>query len=219
MGKFIDLTGQRFGKLVVIKKVGKDKHGYSRYMCLCDCGKETFVSSGQLLSKNTKSCGCLKGEVTTARNKLTTKHGMRDAKIYRVWIEARRRCYNPNRTAYKNYGARGIKICDEWMGENGFQNFYEWSVANGYNPNAKRGECTLDRIDVNGNYEPSNCRWISMKEQQNNRRNNHVVTYNGETLTVTQIAEKYKINRACLSYRLKSGKSLDEAINTPVRGR
>lgn len=119
------------------------------------------------------------------------------------------RCYYPTTNGYERYGGRGIKMCDEWI--NNPQSFYEWSINNGY---AK--ELTIDRIDVNGNYEPSNCRWVTKEVQDNNRRTNRKITYNGETKTLSQWARKYNINTTTLSDRLKMGMAIDEALNKPV---
>lgn len=157
MGTFIDLTGQRFGSLTVIER--DFTKSTTAWKCQCDCGNECVVFSANLTRGHTKSCGCLR-----------LKHGQYYQKIYWVWSSMKKRCYNSNHPTFKNYGARGIKVCDEW--KNSFQSFYEWAIKNGYESGLKQGECTLDRIDVNGNYEPSNCRWVSMKEQQNNKRNN-----------------------------------------------
>lgn len=119
------------------------------------------------------------------------------------------RCYYTTTNGYKNYGGRGIKICDDWV--NNPQSFYDWSINNGY----KKG-LTIDRIDVNGNYEPSNCRWVTKEIQDNNRRNNRKITYKGETKTLSQWAKEFNINKTTLSDRLKAGNSIDEALNKPV---
>lgn len=119
------------------------------------------------------------------------------------------RCHYPTTHGYERYGGRGIKICEEWI--NNPDSFYDWAINNGY----KKG-LTLDRIDVNGNYEPSNCRWVTKEVQDNNRRNNRKITYNGETKTLSQWARKYNINIVTLSDRLKSGKTMSEALNKPV---
>ena len=192
MGKFKDLTGQRFGKLIVIKRV-PNQDGLVCWLCKCDCGNEKTIKRRELCSGDAISCGCFK------RTHAIT-HNMSHTRLYRLWGGIKSRCYSKNSSYYKFYGGRGIKICDEWLGKNGFQNFYNWAISNGYNENAKYGECTIDRIDVNGNYEPNNCRWITNKEQQINKTNNHFLTYNGKTFTISQWAEKLKINNSSLTH-------------------
>ena len=156
-----DLTNKKFGKLLVIKRVENNKYGKSQWLCKCDCGNKKIVSSHCLKSGDTKSCGCLK------RNS-GIKHGLRFTRQYRILQMMKQRCYNPKATKYKNYGGRGIKIGDEWLDENhGIENFYNWSIEHGY-----ADDLTIDRINVNGNYEPSNCRWATFKEQNLNKRNN-----------------------------------------------
>lgn len=187
MAKVKELTGQKFGKLTVIKRVGNDKFGLPLWECECECGSIAIVSGQRLREGRTKSCGCFKKEAIT-------KHGMTNTRLHRIWSNMRARCNNPNRREYKYYGQKGIEICNEW---NDFTTFYEWAINNGY----KEG-LTLDRIDVNGNYEPLNCRWTTAKEQGNNRSNNHLITYNGETKTVTQWAEERNINHDTLYSRI-----------------
>ena len=137
------------------------------------------------------------------------KHGLSKTRIHRIWHSMYCRCYYPTTNGYERYGGRGIKICDEWI--NNPQSFYNWAINNGY----KEG-LTIDRIDVNGNYEPSNCRWVTKEVQDNNRRNNRKITYKGETKTLTQWCKEYNINIVTLSDRLKSGLSFEEALKKPV---
>lgn len=151
-----NIIGRRFGKLIVVERA-ENIGDYAAWKCKCDCGNETVVTGSNLRSGNTKSCGCLSG----------TTHGMTHTRLYHVWGGMIQRCTNPNAAKYSYYGGRGIRVCDEWC--NSFVAFYEWAMANGYDPELPWYKCTIDRIDVNGNYEPANCRWVDMKTQNNNK--------------------------------------------------
>ena len=209
MGAFRDLTGQRFGRLVAIESVGRDKQGYVIWRCHCDCGNEKNVSTKNL-GKGTESCGCLARELTIRR---LTKHGKCHSRIYETYRGMVDRCNSPNTHEYENYGGRGIKVCDEWMD---FQNFYDWAMANGYNEDAERSQCTIDRMDVNGDYEPSNCRFVTMKTQQRNRRNNVLITYNGETHCLSEWAEIAGLRYGTFLKRIYAGWSMEDAMNKPL---
>ena len=186
--------GARYGKLVVIG----DGIG-ALWVCQCDCGGLKVTTSKQLNSGKTASCGCLASAVLAARNKT---HGLSKSASYRSWKDMRSRCYNPNDSDYKDYGGRGIAVCARWQD---FANFYQ---DMGDRP---RG-LTVDRINVNGNYEPSNCRWATLTTQANNKRTNVVITWNGVSKTLTQWARETGIDRTKARYRLAQGWSLDKVF-------
>lgn len=160
MGKLNDLTGKRFGKLTAIEVAERDKFGHIKWRCICDCGKEIITYAARLRHGKTRSCGCLVKE--TNKKRLTT-HGMKKTRLYRTWVNMKARCNNPKDRCFGSYGGRGIKVCGEW--EKSFQSFYDWAMSHGYTE-----ELTIERKNVNGNYEPSNCCWITMTEQQKNKR-------------------------------------------------
>jgi len=164
MSKLIDLSNKRFGRLVVLQRVENSKRGESNWFCRCDCGGTKIVKGNHLREGSTRSCGCLESENRLEVNKT---HGGASERLYNVWLGIRKRCFNSNELAFHNYGGRGITVCPEW---NNYETFREWALKTGYDENAPRGKCTLDRIDVNGNYEPSNCRWVDMKVQRQNQR-------------------------------------------------
>lgn len=205
MGTIIDLTGQRFGKWEVIRKAENPNGTSAMWLCRCDCGNENVVSGKDLRYGKSKSCGCLR-----------VRHGGERSRLYRIWHDMKTRCLNPNSHAYKDYGARGITICDEWCAD--FAAFRDWSVKNGYDETAPRGRYTLDREDNNGPYSPENCRWVTMKVQSNNRRSNHYITYRGETHTITEWAEAVGIPYPVLRNRITVfGWPLEKAFETPAR--
>ena len=166
----IDKTGERYGRLVVLSRaedyVAPNGKHHVRWLCQCDCGNQTVVDTGDLADGHTQSCGCYRVESATDLN---TTHGGSHDRLYKVYANMKNRCYNEKSDDYPYYGGRGIRICDEWR--NDYAAFKEWAYANGYDETAEKGECTIDRINVDGNYEPSNCRWVSMAEQSRNRRN------------------------------------------------
>lgn len=185
-----DITGLKVGKLTVIERAGykADKAGKreSLWLCKCDCGNTIIVGQHALVLGGRKSCGCLRKRDYL---KAQSIHGMSRTRIYHIYHGMLDRCFNEKDQHYHLYGERGIAVCEEWQGTNGFMNFYEWAMNNGYSESL-----TIDRIDVNGNYEPSNCRWATSWEQANNRRTNHRYLVNGENLTAPQISKKYGIN-------------------------
>lgn len=160
MSSLSDLKGKRFGRLEVISYVGADSRGRSKWLCKCDCGKEITARVDSLKRGDTKSCGCYHAEEVA---KYSRTHGLSRNRLYSVWSNMKNRCMCPTSRRFKDYGGRGISVCQEWT--NSFLSFYEWAMESGY-----RQGLTIDRIDVDGNYEPSNCRWITNEEQQRNKR-------------------------------------------------
>ena len=197
-----DYTGIKSGRLTVIGFDHKTKTNHVYVKCRCECGNETVVRASSILRKITQSCGCLGREKSKEK---ATKHGMFGTRIYNIWAGFRRRCYDKKVDAYKWYGAKGITYCKEW---DKFENFYEWAKNNGYND-----DLTIDRIDVNGNYCPENCRWIPIEEQARNKTSNTVVEYNGEKRCLSEWAEEYNINYETLLTRIRRGFPFEEVLN------
>lgn len=201
MPNLIDLTGKRFGKLTVLSRTQNQGH-FVAWLCRCDCGNILAVRGQSLKSGNTKSCGCI-----------VHKHNGSKTRLYTVWVRMMERCYKPRVARYANYGGRGIKVCDAW---HDFGTFREWAMNSGYDEEAAHYECTLDRIDVNGNYCPENCRWIPMSEQAHNTTRNHILFVDGERMDIAQASEKYGISVATLWARLKSGYDDETAVKAPL---
>lgn len=208
--KFIDLTGQEFGRLVALYPTTLNKSGNMQWKCKCKCGNEITVDNQSLKRGYTKSCGCLAKEVCVF---IHTKHKMYKTRLNSVWNSMKQRCNNSKNSQYYNYGGRGIKVCPEWNDKNnGFVNFYNWAIKNGY----KEG-LSIDRINNNGNYEPNNCRWTTIQEQSNNRRTNRYITYNKETHTIAEWSKIVNINRYTLYDRInKSNMSIEKALTKKV---
>ena len=206
MGRKRELIGERFGKLVVLEESGKNKKKEILWLCQCDCGNKTLVPTYSLTSGNTKSCGCIKG----CHEKHGAYKGGKVERLYRVWLRMKTRCSNPNVQEYRNYGGRGIRVCEEWS--KSYASFREWALENGYNPNAKQGECTIDRIDNNKGYCPENCVWDSMKDQSINRRCNVFLTINGERMTVSEASKKYGVPYDTLLARHHNGWTDEDAV-------
>lgn len=208
-GHRANLIGKRFGHLVVLN-YAKPRNKKTFWLCKCDCGNIKEIEGDSLTRGRIVSCGCSLKKCGEESH--SYKHGLTHKRIMRIWTNMKSRCYNPKDKAYKNYGARGIRICEEWL--NDVAAFWKWSKEHGY-----ADDLTIDRINVNGNYEPSNCRWVDRKTQCNNQRNNHYIDYKGEMLTISQIAEKIGIPRTVINNRLYSGWDEQKAINTPYRKR
>lgn len=200
----LNLMNQKFGKLTVIDSAPNNKHGSSCWLCRCECGNTITVVAHDLVSKHTQSCGCTRLEKV---KNLNAKHRMSNTRIYKTWQDMKARCYNPNNKHYCDYGKRGIIVCDDW--KNDFSAFYKWATENGYSDTLK-----IDRIDVNGNYEPTNCRWCDDYTQANNRRNSHYVTYHGETDTLDNMCRKLNINSKVIRGRLRNNtRTFEQAID------
>lgn len=206
--KEIDITGHKFGMLTAIERVSKYKPQGNYWLCKCDCGNMSVVRKYDLVHLKNKSCGCY---IKKRAKELHTTHNKTNTILYPIWSSMKQRCFNSNSKAYCNYGGRGITICDEWLGENGFSNFENWAYQNGY----EKG-LSIDRIDNNGNYEPNNCRWSTREEQQNNRRGVHKFSYNGETHSPAEWSRITGISDTTIKNRvLKQGMSVEQALTKP----
>ena len=186
---FQDISGQKFGRLTATKVIDKNSKGESVWECICDCGNVTKATITNLKRGHTKSCGCYKKICCVTHHETKTR-------LYKIWKGLKNRCYNKNASKFSCYGGRGISVCDVWL--NDYIEFRDWALANGYDENL-----TIDRIDNNGNYEPSNCRWVDNKVQSNNRRNNCFITYLGKTLTISQWADIIGIDHETIRSRYK----------------
>ena len=183
MGNIIDLTGQKFGKLTVLKYFGPDKDRGATWLCRCECGNMPVVRGGNLRNGHSKSCGCVTRERALQAN---TKHGKAHTPLYFAWYTMNKRCKDPRSHRYKRYGQRGISVCEEWQHD--FQAFYDHVSKL---PHFQEKGYTLDRIDNNGNYEPGNVRWATPREQANNTRRNVFFEVNGVTYSPREYAEKF----------------------------
>ena len=203
MGKFkqIEYTGKKYGRLTVLGIHHHSKTRHTYVTCQCECGARKVIRASSLVQGITRSCGCLDKEEKIRRK---TKHGMFGTRIYDIWAHIKSRCDNKNTQQYKNYGGRGIKYCTEWKD---FEKFYEWAKNNGYAENL-----TIDRINVNGNYEPENCRWILEKYQHRNTRTNKMLEYKGERHCASEWAEKLDLNYNTLLTHLRGGWGVKEAL-------
>jgi hypothetical protein len=209
MPPFINLKGQKFGRWLVLSRAENNKHSQPQWLCKCVCANERVVPAKSLRGGDSKSCGCLNKDVhRRVCIKRNTTHGLSNNRVYNIWVNMRQRCFNKRYRDYKNYGARGISICLRW------ESFECFLADMGYPPSGKH---TIDRIDSYGIYEPSNCRWVLMKVQQNNRTNNRLITYSGETKTLQQWADLYRLGHKVISYRIAKGWSMDDVFNKRPR--
>lgn len=204
MPAFKDLTGKTFGRLTALKctKKATRKSGPSIWLCKCVCGNFKNVQSGHLVNGSTQSCGCLQREKAKESN---IKHGMKYERLYNIYTNMLQRCFNCKSNAYKNYGLRGITVCKKWVYDK--TTFFKWAISNGYT-----SKLTLERIDNNKGYSPTNCRWATREEQNRNKRSNVYIQVNGKNKILSDLAKEHGIKRKTLSYRIKSGWSLYEAL-------
>lgn len=202
--KVVDLTGQRFFRLTVCERVQTPSGAKGSYwLCRCDCGNTKVFSAGNLKQGHAKSCGCLTYEYQHR------SHGQSTTRLYNVWSCMKKRCYNKTFEAYKDYGGRGIIVCEEWLD---FANFEKWARATHYSEGL-----TIERIDVNGNYCPENCKWATRKQQANNRRSCLLYTYNGETHNLMEWCNLLDLDYKNIHNRLYKLKwSFEKAVETPV---
>jgi hypothetical protein len=191
------MVGKKFGMITVLS-FAKSEGGHYYYNCQCDCGNKKVMRNNTI--KIAKSCGCY-------RLDKMTKHNECKKRLYRIWIRMRSRCFNLNNHAYEEYGGRGITVCKEWL--KSYEEFRDWALSHGYADNL-----TIDRIDVNGNYEPSNCRWATMKVQSNNKRNNKLLTFNGVTHTAAQWSDILGYPRRLIYVRLHRGWTVEKTLSS-----
>lgn len=212
---FEDLTGKRFNRLTVIRFIPQPERTTRQYdwWCRCDCGNEIKACASKLKSGAQQSCGCLKEEMKPRLGDITRKYKYSNKRLYSVYQAMITRCTDSTSKRYKQYGERGIKVCKEWL--DNYDCFAEWALNNGYDVNAEHGECTIDRINVNGDYEPSNCRWISNQKQQCNRSNNVFLEYRGKRQTMKEWANELGISYSTLRQGIRyKGKTIEYYINT-----
>ena len=200
-----DLTGQKFGYLSVVKRIGS-RNNRTMWECKCDCGNYTIADTHSLTSQNTKSCGCRK-----YGGRLSHGGANSHSRLYRIWAAMKSRCANPKNISFPAYGGKGVQVCAEWTR---FEPFRDWARSNGYADNL-----TIDRINSEGDYEPTNCRWTTYKVQSNNTSRNHYVTAFGETLTISQWADRFGISDRTIAARINLlGWDAEDAVSKPVRG-
>ena len=209
LSKYESLIGTKFNSLTILGIESHNKTGHYKLLCKCDCGNQKSIRSDKVINGITKTCGC-KG---IGCNAYTQKGISRKySNLYSCWNIMRHRCYDVNNEKYANYGARGITVCEEWRYS--FEPFFNWAMANGY----QKG-LTIDRIDVNGNYEPSNCRWTTYIVQARNKTNNKMITYKGETKCLSQWCEELEIPYHTIRARIRLGWTPEKSFETPIKSK
>lgn len=196
-----DISGKRFGLLTVLRLSHVSEGGLSYWVCICDCGNIKTVRASHLKCGDIKTCGCVGPRRT---------HGEAGTRLYHIWTGIRARCENPNEPSYRRYGGRGIGVCPEWKS---YAEFSKWARSSGYSD-----DLSIDRIDNNKGYHPSNCRWATSREQANNTRKTRLLTHNNETLSVSEWARRKNMNQGTLNSRINTlGWSTDDALERNVR--
>lgn len=209
MKKIEDISGTKFNQLTAISFSCR-RNGHQVWLWECDCENKTRkeILLSHVKRGSIKSCGCIIIKNNKERPGART-HGGKGTRLYNIWRDIKARCFNPNNKDYGRYGGRGIKMCQEW--KDNFQLFRDWALLTHYS-----GLLQIDRINNDGNYTPHNCRWITGKQNCNNKRNNRLLEYKGQTQTISQWADEYNISSAVLSYRLDNNWLIEEALNKPV---
>lgn len=201
MGLFYSITGETFGRWEVISYAGK-----SKWLCRCSCGTFREVSKNSLVSGASTSCGCHIAEMRKGSAPPNKSHGLTNSPTWKIWRDMRTRCNNPNATSYSKYGGRGIRVCSRW---DSFESFLK-------DMGERPPSTSLDRIDVNGDYEPSNCRWATAKQQARNKRETTLLTFRGETKAINDWADELGIHYRTIRSRLNSGWSIEDALSKPI---
>lgn len=207
MGKFVDLTGFRYGRLTVVSRGKTVKRPGNRgtltyWICKCECGNTKEVLNSDLKKGVTTSCGCYQRQRAKEAN---MTHGFSDTRLYSIWSHIKERCTNHNANDFNRYGGVGVSVCEEWLAS--FESFRDWSLKNGY-----KDDLTIDRIDGTRGYEPSNCRWATTEQQNNNRKNNIIVEYDGKRMTLGQLSKTVGVNYCKLWRCIKSGMTPESAV-------
>lgn len=210
MTKLKNLVGEHFGMLTVVERandyISPSGRKLVQWKCKCECGNTAVVSAVHLRQGDTLSCGCF-GKKRRTEEHHEKKHGLSKTRIYHLFQNMKQRCYNPNAENYKIYGGRGIRVCDEWLHPDGFEKFYEWAISNGYNDNL-----SIDRIDVNGDYSPMNCRWANDETQYNNTRKSVYLTFDNKTQSAAQWAREIGVDRHTIYGRIRKGLPIEEVL-------
>lgn len=204
MPKFIDLTGQRFGRLTIVSRAPDTLPGRARWNCVCDCGTRTVSRSDAFKNSKNASCGCYNNELSVARLKT---HGKTHTPEYKIWQGMRSRCKNPSNAAFYKYGARGIIVCQRW------HNFEHFFADMGKRPSIKH---SIDRLDGTKNYQPDNCRWATARQQQNNLKNNVRLSHKGKSLTVGEWSKVVGLKPKTIQGRMRLGWSVADALTLPI---